>query len=263
MKLPLPKHQRNNMRILKIFLLFEILFFFSYLHSKIPLRMYINNNDFQSIKNQGAELSFAERIKQWLPYHQKEIINEFNYFTTSEYQGFRGSFCLNNNENHLDPSYLANQFLVFHGDTITLFNEEVISAHNITSNDFNDLAQQIVFLNLLFRTLGTPIPEIIYEQTDNIQTWLITNEDNIRERRIFYSFEDAIWKLNYFYQGWKIYFRFLDIRKINSRIELIGTLYSVDPSSHKTDYMDIRLHTDRNNEIDLCMIFIYRDIEMP
>jgi hypothetical protein len=201
-----------------------------------------------------------ERLDRWFPYHSKLVLGEHYYLTAPYYRGLRADFFV-----RYDP-FSRNVFVevdtsaIFTDNAIILRTGEVIPAHNLSHDDFIDMKNQIAWLTVLFRTLGTPIPEIMLGNYDEVETYVIVNEDSVRQKIILHSFKETIKKLNTFYEGSITYFNFNEIVKSNGRIEFFGTLFVRDKVNDVVDFVDVRFHTSRQNQINLIMFFIYRDI---
>jgi hypothetical protein len=198
------------------------------------------------------------RLDKWFPHHIKMIFGDTYYLTSPYYNGLRSDFYLKFNPNN-PLQYIIPDTSATHTDSTIVFRTgEVIRAVNLTEKDYRDIAGQMAWLTALFRTLGTPVPEVMLGNYDAVETWVIVYEDGKKEMIIMPTFTETIQRLSLFYHGFTPYFKFSEVRKSNSRLEFFGTLYVRDRRDDVSDFIDVRFHTNRQNEIDLVMFFIYR-----
>jgi len=245
-----------KMKILTVILLFLA----NILTAETPLFRQLQHVHYQSMRTRDQNLTLTERLQKWFPRHFRLIIGD-NFFLTTPYFGdFRSDFFI-----RYEP---FTRGLVINVDTSATHNEneiilktgEVIPAFNLTEQDFFDIKNQLAWLTTMFRTLGTPVPELMFTGYDEVETWVIVNEDSLRQKVIMPTFTDTVKRLNSFYSGNLSYFRFNEIRKHNGRLEFFGHIMIRDLAKNTTDFIDIRFHTNRQNEINLVMLFIYRDV---
>jgi hypothetical protein len=201
-----------------------------------------------------------ERLDRWFPRHTRLVLDGMFYMTTPYYRDFRSDFFVEYEPFARGREFNVDTSATHTEDTIVLNTGEIIPAFNLTEQDFMDIKNRLVWLTTLIRTLGTPVPELMLTNTDEVETWVIVNENSLRQKVIMPSFADTVRRMNVFYSGNIAYFKFNEIRKINGRLEFFGHVMIRDIANDKTDFVDIRFHTNRQNEINLVMLFIYRDV---
>jgi len=246
---------RNKIIVLVIFIASVVL-----LRGETPLFWQLQRIHYQSLRERDQNLTLTERLDRWFPRHFRLILDGKFFLTTPYFQDFRSDFII-----EFEPFVRGD---VFNIDTTATYTEneiilrtgEVIPAHNLTEQDFVDIKSKLSWLTTMFRTLGTPVPELMITVNDEVETWVIVNEDSLRQKVILPSFADTVRRLNSFYAGNMSYFRFNEIRKINDRLEFFGHIMVRDEANDVTDFIDIRFHTNRQNEINLVMLFIYREV---
>jgi len=222
----------------------------------------LNQSSITSMRNLDDNLPFSMRIDKWFPYHSMIRMENSYYLTTQYFNGFRGDFNIK-----YDP-YNPHTFIVpdtdctFTENSIIFKNGEVVPAVNLTEQDFHDIAPQLAWLQVLFRSLGTPVPDLILGYNDEVENWVVIYEDGYKNLIMFPTFADAMRHISQFYQGYVPYFSFKDIHKSNGRLEFFATLLVRDRRNEVTDYVDVRFHTDIENVIDLVMFFIYRKTDI-
>ena len=244
----------------RIILVIVYLAFAFIIFGETPLTRQLNWGLIPTIRYKDQSLSVHEQLDKWFPHHQKILIGYNYYLTTPYFQDIRADFYLEYHIENQKSTITADITATYTEDEIILKNSERIKASNLTEIDFLEIKSQLAWLNVVFRTLGTPIPEILYGEDDDIETWTIIYDEDKKERVILPSLKDTIKRLNSFYEGQLVYFKFNEVKKINSRIEFYGTFLIKDLVKSQTDFIDIRFHTDRWNEIDLVMLFVYRNI---
>jgi len=230
------------------------------LHCETPLFRQLNRGLFDSIRNRDQNLPLVERLDRWFPHHQKIVMGDAFYLTTPYFRDFRSDFFVQYEPFYRRIAVIPDTTAFFSEKEIVLSTGEVIPAFNLTHEDFLDVKNQIAWLTVLFRTLGTPMPELMIERRDDIETYVIVNEDSLRQKVILPSFAETIKKLNQFYDGNVSYFQFNEVIKSNSRLEFFGHLFIRDVENETVDFIDVRFHTNRQNEINLVMFFIYRKV---
>ena len=230
------------------------------LFCETPLTRQLNWGLMPTIRYKDQNLSIHEQLDRWFPHHQKILIGYNYYLTTPYFQDIRADFYLEYHIEDRKSVIKADNTATYTEDAIIFKNNERIRATNLTEIDFLEIKSQLAWLNVIFRSLGTPLPEILYGEDDDIETWTIVYDEDKKERVILPSLKDTIKRLNSFYEGQLVYFKFNEVKKINSRVEYYGTFLIKDLINSQTDYIDIRFHTDRWNELDLVMLFVYRNI---
>jgi hypothetical protein len=217
-----------------------------------------------SIKRQKDDefLTMREKLVRWFPHHQTLSIGDNYYLTTPYFNDMRGDFHLKYDPYNARTNIVADTTTTFRDGHIILKNNERIPTKGLSSRDYADIGHQIAWFNVLFRSLGTPVPELMLGNYDDIETWVIVYEEGKKHRVILPSVTETIRKLNVFYEGRISYFKFKEAIKKNSRIEFYGTFFIRDNEINNTDFIDVRFHTDRNNEIDLIMFFVYRGVRV-
>ena len=213
-----------------------------------------------SITHKDQNLSVREQLNKWFPNHFVIFLDNHYYLSTPRHRDIRSDFYVKYDIFNPRMTITPDTTAIYTENAITLRTNEVIPVNGLSNNDIQDIKNQIAWLTVLFRSLGTPVPELMLSFYDEVETYVIVNELNLRQKVILPSFTETMKKLNHFYQGYTSYFQMNEIIKINSRIEFYGTMYLWNNSSKKTDFMDVRFHTNRQTEIDLIMFFIYRDI---
>jgi hypothetical protein len=198
------------------------------------------------------------RLDKWFPHHSKLSLGGSYYLTTPYYFDFSGDLYIRFNPMNprafVTPDMRASAI----ENGIQFRTGEVIRTRHLDDQDVLDIMDQLGYLLVLFRSLGTPIPELILGSRDDIETWVIVYEDGVKHRVIFPSFYDSIIAINDYYQGYIPYFQIDEVRKMNSRLEFFGKLLVHNQKNQTTDFMDVRFSTNRQNEIHLVMFFIYR-----
>jgi hypothetical protein len=246
------------MKKLKIYTLLVILAMGSLLLAELPLHRQLNHLRYDSKRERDLHLPFTMRLDKWLPNHSRLSLGGSYYLTTPYYFGFSGDFYLRfnpmNPRAYVTPDMRATAI----EDGIQFRTGEVIRAKHLYPEDVDDIKDQLGYLLVLFRSLGTPIPELILGSRDDIETWVIVYEDDVKHRVIFPSFYDSVIALNDYYQDYIPYFQIDEVRKMNSRLEFFGKLLALNTKNQTTDFIDVRFSTNRQNEIHLVMFFIYR-----
>jgi len=220
----------------------------------------LNRDRYPSLRERDQNLTVSERLRKWFPNHFLIYLDNHYYLSTPRYNDFRSDFYIRHDVFNPRMSIVPDTTATFTENSIILRNNEIIPANGLTNHDFQDIKNQIAWLTVLFRTLGSPIPELMLTQHDQVDTWIIVNENNLRQKIILPSFAETITKLNQFYLGYTAYFQINEVIKMNSRLEFYGTLFLSDKANNQTDFVDVRFHTNRQNQIDLIMMFIYRDV---
>ena|GEM_PF-2653522 len=246
-----------NKKIL-ILLFLNILAVFMY--SETPLMLQLRRHSYHSLEQRDHGLLLRERLNKWFPNHFVIYLDNHYYLSTPRYNDIRSDFYIKYNVFNPRMTVVPDTSATFTDDSIILRNNEIIPASGLTHKDFYDIKNQISWLTVLFRTLGSPVPELMLSYHDEVDTYVIVNEYNLRQKVILPSFAETIKKLNQFYEGYTAYFQMNEIVKMNSRLEFYGTVFLRDIANNRTDFIDVRFHTNRQNQIDLVMFFIYRDI---
>ena len=225
--------------------------------SETPMYNQLNlyNND--SLRSRDTQLPLTMRLDKWFPHHSKLFLGGSYYLTTPYFHGFRGDFYVKLSNGRIVPDFGCE----FTGDAITFKNGESLKAVHLTEQDFHDISGQLALLKVIFRSLGTPLPEQVLWYDDDIESWVVIYENEKKERIIMPSFAETIRRMNLVYQGCVPYFRFNEIRKSNSRLEFFGTIFIRDMNNNTIDFIDVRFHTNRQNQIDLVMFFVYRNTD--
>jgi len=244
----------------RIFIICISVIIVSLLRAESPLTRQLEYALIPTIKFKDEKLSIHDKLNKWFPNHQKLLMGYYYYLTMPYYNDIRADFYLEYIIQDNKGLIKADTTAIFLDETIIFKNDERIKATGITEWDFLDIKSQLAWLNVLFRSLGTPVAELILGEEDEIEIWTIIYEDDKKERVLLPSLHSTIKRLNSFYENHLVYFKFNEVKKINSRLEFYGTFLIKDPKKEKTDFIDIRFHTDRWNEIDLIMLFIYRNI---
>ena len=247
-----------KIRIICVFTL--IIFCNQLLYSETPLMRELNRDRYPSIGQRDQNLTVRDRLSKWFPNHFVIFLDSYYYVSTPRFNDIKSDFYIRYNVFNPRMSIMPDTTATFTENAIVLRNNEIIPANGLTYNDFYDIKNQIAWLTVLFRSLGSPLPELMITQRDEVDTWVIVNENDLRQRVILPSFAETILKLNLFYEGYTSYFQMNEIVKMNNRLEFYGTLFLKDRASSQTDFVDVRFHTNRQNQIDLIMFFIYRDV---
>jgi hypothetical protein len=230
------------------------------LMAEAPMFRQLRTAPLQRVDQRDANLTQRQRLDRWFPHHMKLIMGGQMYLTTPYHRGFRSDFFVGDfpflSRDPINPIITS----TFTDTTIVLQTGEVIPATDLLEQDFIDIKDQIAKLTIMFRSLGTPLPDQMIRGIDNIETFVIVNENGSREKVIFPSFAETVRRLNSFYQGYTSFFQFTEVIKMNSRLEFYGTFFIRNNRTHSTDFIDVRFHTNRRNEINLVMFFIYRDV---
>jgi len=222
----------------------------------------MSHGRFISQKYADSNLPFSMQLDKWFPHHSKLKLGENYYLTTPYFNGYRGDFFIKYDSHNPNTFIVPNTEVTFTDSAITFKNGEVMPAANLTTRDFQDIAGQLAWLQTLFRSLGTPIPEMILSDNDQVEHWVIIYEDGKKDLILYKSFSEAMKKISQFYQGYVPYFAFKEIHKANNRLEFFATMLLRDIKNEVTDYVDMRFHTDLDNEIDLVMFFFYRKTDI-
>jgi hypothetical protein len=230
------------------------------LYSETPLTRHLIWGSQAPAKKRDENLTLREKLDKWFPKHQKLQLGNSYYLTTHYYKDLRADFYVKNPGNMRRATVVPDTTFTFTENSLILKTNEVIPAVNLLPTDFREIGPQVAWLNVLFRTLGTPVPDYIMGGSDEIETWIIIYENEQKERVILPSFTETMRKLNKFYDGATAYFNFSEIRKSNGRLEFFGSFFMRNLKTQKTDFIDVRFHTNRANEINLVMFFIYRDV---
>ena len=212
------------------------------------------------VRERDHNMLLRDRLDSWFPNHFVIYLDNGYYLSTPSYNEVRSDFYVRQSIYSPYMAVIPDTSATFDESSIILKNKEVIPANGLSADDFYDIKNTIAWLTILFRTHGSPVPDIMLGGYDEVETYVIVNEQSLRQKIIMPSFTETIKKLNQFYQGYTSYFRMNEIVKMNSRIEFYGTVFIRDLSTRKTDFMDVRFHTNRQNQIDLIMFFIYRDV---
>lgn len=231
------------------------------LWSESPLTRQLEYGLKTTIKYKDKNLSFHDQLDKWFPKHQKLLFGYYYYLTVPYFNDIRADFYLEYTTDGKVTTIKADTIATYWENEIILKSNERIKATNLSEWDFISIKGRIAWLSVVFRTLGTPIPEMVFGEDDDIETWTVIYEDDVKERVILPTMKDTIKRLNAFYEGYEVYFQFNEVLKINSRLEFYGTFLLKNPKNSSVDFIDIRFHTDRYNEIDLIMLFIYRNIQ--
>ena len=246
----------------KLYTLFFILLLTSlnFIHSETLLlkKLQQSYNPYLRLKDQ--KLTLKEKLHKWFPKHQIINVDKNYYLTTQYFQDTRADFIIKNDVTSRRTSVIPDTVCSYTDSTIVLNTKEIIPAYNLSKTDFKEIKNQIAWLTVLFRTLGTPVPELMLGNYDEIETYVIINNQDSRDRIIMPSFTETIKKINYHYENQNAYFEFKEIKKINSRLEFFGNMFIKNADNNNVDYIDIRFHTNRLNEIDLVMFIIHQDI---
>lgn len=243
-----------------LFIVYILIFKICTVYAETPLFRHLNRTFYSSIRLKDEKLPLTNKLDKWFPYHQRIIIDNSYYLTKPYFNDIRADFFIKYDEYSHRASVIPDTSCVFTDSTIVLKNNEIIPASNLSVKDFIEIKNQISWLTVLFRTLGTPIPELMLGNYDDVDTFVIIYEDSLKQKVILPSFTETIKKLNHFYEGKTTYFKFNEVKKINSRLEFFGTVFIKDIENDITDFIDVRFHTNRLNEIDLVMFFIYRNV---
>ena len=243
-----------------------------YLYLIITIAIYSKLNADTTLMNQlrsyntpnpsyrDSNLSLRERLTNWFPNHFVIYIDNHYYLSTPRVNDIRSDFYIKYNVFSNRNSVIPDTTAYFTEDYIRFRNNETIPANGLSNNDFYDIKNQLAWLTVLFRAVGSPLPDVMLTTYDEVETYVIVNEYNLRQKVILPSFTETMKKLNHFYQGYTSYFQMNEIIKINNRIEFYGTMFLKNHASNDTDFVDVRFHTNRQNQIDLIMFFIYRNI---
>jgi len=215
-----------------------------------------------SMRDLDDNIPFSMRIDKWFPYHSMIRLENSYYLTTQYFNGFRGDFYIKYAPNNPNTYIVPDTDCTFTDDSIIFKNGEVIPAINLTETDFHTIAPQLAWLQVLFRSLGTPVTDLILGNSDDVENWVVIYEDGNKNLIMFPTFAEAMRRISEFYQGYISYFTFKDIHKANGRLEFFATLLVRDRHNEVTDYVDVRFHTDIDNVIDLVMFFIYRKTDI-
>jgi len=216
----------------------------------------------KSLENADSEIPFSMQLDKWFPHHSKIRMGDGYYLTTPYFNGFRGDFFVKYDSKNPYTHIVPNTEVTFTDRNITFKNGEVIDAFDLTERDFHEIAGQLAWLQTLFRSLGSPIPDMILSDRDNVEHWVIIYEDGHKNLILYNTFSEAMKKISQFYQGYVPYFEYKWIRKSNNRLEFFATLLLRDIENEVTDFVDVRFHTNLENEIDLAMFFIYRKTDI-
>jgi len=243
----------KRLYILTVFLFLRVLIF-----SETQMFYQLNNHFYEPLRNRDIHLPLSMRLDKWFPHHSKLFLGGGYYLTTPYFHTFRGDFYIRQSQGRVIPDFGCE----FTENAITFKNGEKMRAVNITEQDFHDIQSQLALIKVLFRSLGTPLPELMVWNDDDVESWVIIYENDKKDRVIMPSLAETIRRMNRVYQGSIPYFRYNEIRKSNSRLEFFGTLFVRNPNTDSVDYIDVRFHTNRKNEIDLVMFFIYRDTDI-
>jgi hypothetical protein len=244
----------------KFITLFSILLSFTLLSTTdLPMHIRLDDYNYSRLSNRDNDLPFDMQLDKWFPHHSKLFFGNMIYLTTPYFLGARSDFYISRNpQNEFTVILRDTQYT--HTDTeLTMKTGEIIQLKYLSESDIFDIKPQIAWLTILFRSLGSPVPELMLGAIDDAESWLVIYENDEKNRLIFDSFHDCIRRINSFYEGYVSYFMIDEIRKMNGRLEFFGTLFMLDKLNDKMDFIDVRFHTNRDNVIDLTMFFIYRD----
>jgi len=212
--------------------------------------------------NEDNQIPFSMQLDKWFPHHSKIRMGDGYYLTTPYFNGLRGDFFVKYDSKNPYTYIVPNTEVTFTDRTITFKNGEVMQAYDLTERDFREIAGQLAWLQTLFRSLGSPIPDMILSDQDDVEHWVIIYEDGHKNLILYNTFSEAMKKISQFYQGYVPYFQYKWVRKTNNRLEFFATLLLRDMENEVTDYVDVRFHTNLENEIDLAMFFIYRKTDI-
>lgn len=229
-----------------------------YAHSKLMREMY--KTYYPSIRLKDQRLTLREKLQKWFPKHQIISIDKKYYLTSPYFRDLRADFFIKNDVVSRRTSVIPDTTATFSDSTIVLNTGESIPAFNLDHKDFREIKNQIAWLNVLFRTIGTPIPELMLGNFDEVETYVIIYNNNNREMVIMPSFTETVKKINYYYENHLVYFEFEEVKKVNSRLEFNGKMFIRNTSKNLTDFIEVRFHTNRLNEIDLAMFIIHKNI---
>ena len=249
--------------MLRKFLLMSVIFvmsFSTWLYSDSLLIKELRKNHYPSLRFKDQRLTLKEKLQKWFPKHQIINVDKNYYLTTPYFRHKRSDFVIKNDVISRRSSVIPDTTCTFTDSTIVLNTTEIIPAFNLTQDDFRQIKNQLAWLTVLFRTLGTPIPELMLGNFDEVDTYVIINKGEVKERIIMPSFTETVKKLNNFYENKQVYFEFAEVKKINSRLEFFGSMFVRDSQANKTDFIEIRFHTNRLNEIDLVMFIIHKNV---
>ena len=225
-----------------------------------PLMFQLKRDTYQSLRDRNQNIPLQQRLNLWFPNHFVIFLDGHYYLSTPRYNDIRSDFYIKYNIFNPGMAVIPDTTATFTPDAVILRNRETIPASGLTENEFYDIKNQLAWLTVLFRTLGSPVPELMLSQNDEVETYVIVNEYDTRQMVILPSFAETIKKLNQFYEGYTAYFRINEIIKMNNRLEFYGTMFLRDIQNNRTDFVDVRFHTNRQNQIDLVMFFIYRNV---
>jgi hypothetical protein len=135
---------------------------------------------------------------------------------------------------------------------------ERVDGGNLSPEDMAEIAPFLPGIVYEHRAIGTDVLHHLV-QPDGVQSTLVFKGIQ-RELFDFPSYAQMLLVLNDWWKGRPVYCRLSGFRKINEHVEFHVEIAVPYPDSSRIDFADARFHLDKDNRIDLVMLFLHPDV---
>lgn len=202
-----------------------------------------------------ANTDYISTFKSYFSSHQQMTFNNKIYFKTPVIDDMNANLVLvKNHKSIYDNSYSV------YSNSIVYSSTDSISFNKLTSQEILAIAPQINQLIYMLKCLGTPHYEL-FLRNDPITSFLIINENEKRINKSYESLQEALKALHTQWQARIIYLKLNPIIKKNNHLEFSISILSHEKKTDKKDFAEMKMHFNLDNQIDLAMITIFKDIK--
>ena len=138
---------------------------------------------------------------------------------------------------------------------IVLPGGERVSTGNLTDEEVEEIAPNLVALCNQHRSLGKPLIHFLLTPDAASTTLVLKGEE--RELYEMHSYLQLLLLLNHWWQDRTVYFGITELKKVNDYIEFSGNLVArKNGGSSEFDFAEVRFHLNKYYRIDLAMMFL-------
>ena len=142
--------------------------------------------------------------------------------------------------------------------TVILATGESISLSALSKQEADMVAPFLNQLVTMHRVIGTKMINFLLIPADIPVT--VVFRDQVRAVNHFDSYTDIVLMLSHYWSEAVVYFSIDTVKKVNSFIEISGSLIAQYGGSNFYDFVEVRFSLDKNYRIDIAMLVIHSNL---